>query len=113
VSAAAAWSYTSKATLWVLLGREDWTGKETYGAPVVFPCDYSAESVRMTDAKGVEFTTRQIIFTEHAGIKQGDMVLIGVSALDDPIAAGAMEVRAVTRYADTFDQVADDYKVLT
>jgi hypothetical protein len=113
VSAAAAWSYTSKATLWALLGREDWTGKEIYGAPAVFACDYSAESMRMTDAKGVEFTTRQIIFTERADIKQGDMVLIGASALGDPIAAGAMEVRAVMRYADTFDQVADDFKVVT
>jgi hypothetical protein len=113
VSAAASWSYTSKATLWARLARDDWSGQGIFSAPVQIACDYSAESLRMTDAKGVEFTTRQIIFTERAGIKQGDMVLIGVSALSDPIAAGAMEVRAVTRYADTFDQVADDYKVLT
>jgi hypothetical protein len=29
------------------------------------------------------------------------------------VAAGAFEVRAVTRYADTFDQAADDYRITT
>lgn len=113
MSAAARFSYTSKATHWPKTGFDDWTGVETYGAPVVIDCDYTAESVRMTDAKGVEFTTRQIILTEAAGIKQGDMILIGQSGEANPLTAGAFEVRAVTRYADTFDQQADDYKVIT
>lgn len=113
MSAAASWSYTSRATLWARTGRDDWTGQAGYAVPVQIVCDYTAESLRVTDAKGIEFTTKQIIFTERADIKQGDMILIGVSALADPIAAGAMEVRAVTRYADTFDQVADDYRVMT
>lgn len=113
MSAAASWSYTSKATLWARQVRDDWTGQAGYAAPVQIACDYTAESLRVSDAKGIEFTTKQIIFTERADIKQGDMILIGVSALADPIAAGAMEVRAVTRYADTFDQVADDYRVMT
>lgn len=113
MSAAASWSYTSTATHWPQSGRDDWTGARTWGAPVVFACDYSAESVRMTDVKGVEFTTRQIIHTERASIQQGDMVLIGASTNASPIAAGAFEVRAVTRYADTFDGLADDFKVVT
>lgn len=113
MSAASRWSLTSKATLWPLTGRDDWTGAQVFGAPVVIDCDYSAESVRMVDAQGVEFTTRQIIYTEQAGIKQGDRILIGESALADPLAAGAFEVRAVTRYADTFQNEADDYKVAT
>lgn len=110
MSSLARWSHTSTATHWTLTGFDDWTGAKTYGAPVTFACDYSAESVRMTDSKGVEFTSRQIIHTERATIVQGDMVLIGVHA-GDPITAKAMEVRAVTRYADTFEQLADDYKV--
>jgi len=61
MSAAAAWSYTSRATHWALTGVDDWTGAKTYSAPDVFACDYSAESTRMTDNKGVEFTTRQIL----------------------------------------------------
>jgi hypothetical protein len=113
MSAAAAWSYTSKATLWPLLGRDDWTGALLFGPPVVFACDYSAESLRLTDDAGVEFTTRQVLFTEFATAKQGDRVLIGESAEADPIAAGAFEVRAVTRYADTFDLAADDFRIAT
>lgn len=112
MSAAASWSYTSQATHWPLTGVDDWTGAKTYGAPVVFACDYSAESVRMTDANGVEFTSRQIIHTERASITQGDMVLIGEHS-GDPLTAGAFEVRAVTRFADTFDGLADDFKVAT
>lgn len=113
MSSLSQWSLTSKATLWPLTGFDDWTGEKTYGPPVVIDCDYSAESKRMTDAKGVEFTTRQIIYTERADIKQGDFILIGVSATASPIAAGAFEVRAITRDADTFDNVADDYTIAT
>lgn len=113
MSAAAAWSYTSTATLWPLIGRDDWTGLPSFGAPVTFACDYKAEAIRMTDALGIEFTTRQMLYTERADIKQGDMVLIGASTTADPRAAGAFEVRAVTRYADTFSQAADDYRVAT
>ena len=112
MSAAASWSYTSKATHWPLTGFDDWTGAKTYGAPVMFACDYSAESVRMTDTQGVEFTSRQIIHTERASIVQGDMVLIGAHT-GDPIAAKAFEVRAVTQFADTFENLTDDWKIAT
>ncbi len=113
MSAASRFSYTSQATYWPRIGFNDWTRVVTYGPPVVIACDYSAESVRLTDADGVEFTTRQIVFTEESAIKQGDMLVIGASDLASPQAAGAFEVRMVTRYADTFDQLADDYKVVT
>lgn len=113
MSSAARWSYTATATLWAFLSRDDWTGAVVYGPPEVIACDYSSESKRMTDALGVEFVTRQILWTERADIKQGDRVLIGVSVALDPVAAGALEVRAVTRDADTFQRVADDYTVAT
>ena len=114
MSAAASWSYTSTATLWPLLGKSDWGGKEAFGPPITFACDYSAKAERRTDARGVEFVTRQLLYTERAGIKQGDRVMIGDhSAQLDPLAAGALEVRAVQRYADTFDGVADDWEVST
>lgn len=113
MSAAASWSYTAAATLWPLLGRDDWTGVASFGPPEVIACDYSSESKRMTDAKGIEFTTRQILWTERADIKRGDRVLIGVSVDLDPVATGAHEVRSVKRGADTFDRLADDYTVMT
>ena len=113
MSASAAWSYTATATLWVLLGRDDWTGAVAYWAPQAVPCDYSAKAERRTDSTGIEFTTRQIIYTERADIKRGDRILIGATASLDPIAAGAAEVRSVRRYADTFDRLADDFEVAT
>jgi len=113
MSAAASWSYTARATLWPLLGRDDWTQVESFGPPQVIACDYSSESKRVADSKGVEFVTRQILWTERADIKQGDRVLIGESAEVDPITAGALEVRAVTRDADTFDRRADDFTIMT
>lgn len=112
MSALSRWSLTSTATHWAMTGFDDWTGSKNFGPPVTFACDYSAESKRMTDTKGVEFTTRQIIYTERASIVQGDMVLIGAHT-GDPITAKAFEVRAVTRDADTFDKLADDYTVAT
>jgi len=112
MSAASAWSLTSVCTHWALTGRDDWTGALTWGAPVTFACDYKAESKRMTDAQGVEFTSSQIIYTERASIKPGDRVLIGAHT-SGPVADGAWEVKAVKRYADTFDQAADDFEVIT
>lgn len=114
MSAAAAWSYTSTATHWPRTARDDWTGVDTWGSPVAFACDYKATSQRMTDGNGIEFTSRQQLFTERATIAQGDMVLIGDhTATSSPMTAGAFEVRAVTRYADTFNNAADDYMVAT
>lgn len=114
MSATASWSYTATATLWPWLGRDDWTGVESFGGPVLIACDYAAKAERRIDGRGVEFVTRQVIYTEHAGIKQQDRILIGDhSAQPDPLAAGALEVRAVNVSADVFDRVADDVEVLT
>lgn len=119
MSAAANWAYTAKATHWAVQGRNDWSGLVTYAAPVPFDCDYKSEAVRSADAggtspaTGVELALRQVIYTEYSAVKQGDFVLIGESAVADPVAAGAAEVRTVVRDADTFDRVADDFKILT
>lgn len=117
MSAAARWSYTATATHWPLLGKDDWTGANTYGPPVEFLCDYKADKVRTTDAGGVadsiELGYRQVFYTEYGAAKQGDFVLIGESAGADPVAAGAAEVRSVGRYADTFDRSADDFEIMT
>ncbi|WPB58640.1 hypothetical protein [Xylophilus sp. GOD-11R] len=113
MSSAASWSFTRTATLWPKLTRDDWTGQVTFGPPQIFACDYSAESKRVTDPAGVEFIARQIIYTEMSTAKQGDMVLIGESYLLSPIVAGALEIRAITRDSDTFEQAADDFTLFT
>ena len=113
MSASANWSYTSTATHWAQAGFDDWTGVKTWAAPVAFACDYKAAAQTMTDTNGQEFVSRQVLYTERSTIQPGDMVLIGTHAGDDPVIAGAAEVRSVTRYADTFDLVADDYMIAT
>mgnify|MGYP000399727695 CR=1 FL=1 len=114
MSAAASWSYTATATHWARASRDGWSGQMTFAAPVSVPCDYKSEARRMTDAAGVEFVSRHVLYTERSNIKRGDYVLIGASAATDPTTVqGAEEVKAVTRHADTFDRVADDYQVAT
>lgn len=113
MSAAAAWSYTATATLWVLQSAAAWSGAPTFAAPVTFRCDYSAEAKLRRDARGDEFTTQLLVYTERAGIKAGDRILLGTSSAADPIAAGALAVRSVLRQADVFDRAADDYEVAT
>jgi len=114
MSSAASWSYTSKATHWPLLTRGEWGAAMTFGAPVPFDCDYKAEAVTVTTSEGaVAFVSTQQLYTEKADIRLGDRVLIGESEAANPLAAGALEVKKVGRYADTFEQLRDDYEVLS
>ena len=113
MSSAARWSMTAQATHWALQSADGWTGVPVWAAPETFACDYTMDSRLMRDARGDEFTTREVIFTERATVRPGDRVLIGVSALLDPVAAGAREVRSVMRYGDTLERKADDYMLGT
>jgi hypothetical protein len=112
MSSAASWSYTSKATLWAAGARDAWGGAQTFAAPVVIACDYKATSELRRDANGEEFTSRLVIYTE-ATAKPGDFILIGESTNTNPIAAGAEKVRSVGRYADTFENIAEDFEIVT
>ena len=114
MSAAASWSYTSTATHWARVSRDDRTGAATFAAPVAFACDYSAEARTMVDQLGREFTSRLTLHTERSSIARGDFVAIGASSAADPnTVEGAQEVLMVGRDADTFDGRADDYRVVT
>lgn len=112
MSAAASWSYGATATLWKRLSRDDWAGTVAYAAPVQLLCDYSAKAERRTDVRGREFVSSLVIYTERADVAPGDRVALGAHTLADPLAAGAVEVRAVQRSADTFDRAADDFELV-
>lgn len=112
MSAAANWSYTATATLWKKLDEDEY-GKPTYGAPIQILCDYGGDIKASKSDVGIEFVVKDTIWTEYALAEMGDFVLIGTSLSDDPLAAGADEVRHVIRYADTFDRVAEDFAILT
>ena len=113
MSDVARWANTARATVWAKVARDDWTGAESWAAPRLIWCDYSAKAMPMTAASGEAFVSRQVIYTEDPDVKPGDMVLIGVSGLSDPVKAMAEPVRSVTRYGDTFSRAADDYIVAT
>ena len=113
MSSAAAWANTAVATLWPLVNPPDWSGAPAFGAPEPFSCDYIGKTMMATNSAGREFVSRLQLFTERADIKEGDRVLIGWTTEANPVAAGSFEVKAVTRYGDTFERVADDYVVLT
>jgi hypothetical protein len=111
---ASSWSYRQTATLWRLAATAEWGGQTTYTLAGQFLCDHSAESRRMASASGDEFVSRLLIYTSLPDIKQGDMVLVGVSELADPFAAGAQEVRAVASWADTFKaEGSPDFRIAT
>lgn len=110
MSAAASWSYTAKATWWSLLSRDPGSRAPVYGPPVLIDCDYGSKSTPMVDGAGDPVAVNQVIYTERSDIKYDDMLLIGISAVADPVAAGGRAVRAKARSADTFERKADDYE---
>ena len=111
MSAAANWSYTGQATIWPQLAREDWSGGVTFGAPVQIACSYKAATKTRTDARGREYTSTMEFYTEHAAANPGDKIAIGVHTGNPP--PDAREIRDVLRSQDIFDNVADDYRLIT
>ena len=59
------------------------------------------------------FIAKNTFWTEYDKASQGDYILIGKSSELDPIKAGASEIKHITRYADTFERLADDYVLTT
>lgn len=114
MSAVANWSYTARATVWPLIGRDDKTGKLTFGLPVVIDCGYGCESKTVFDGNGRQLVSNLTVYTEWPDGKRGDYVALGEYLLaTDPLAAKAREVAIVERYEDTFGRVADDYALVT
>lgn len=113
MSSAAAWANTAVATHWPLISAPEWDGASQFGPPMPFACDYKGANKLATNSSGREFVSRLQIYTERADIKEGDRVIIGWTTEPDPAKAGAFEVKAVTRYGDTFERLTDDYVVMT
>lgn len=112
MSAAANWSYTAPATLWALQSRDGLSGAEAFAAPVQFLCDYSTSVRSGRGSSGDERIGGLKVYTERAGIKRGDRILIGASTAANPLGLDTLEVKDVLRDADTFGRVADDFTVV-
>ena len=111
MSSLSAWSLTHTATYWPIASRHDWDGSAVYGPPIVVPCDYKMDTRTAMDSRGNEFVLRMTVYTE-SDIPIGSRVVLREEATPYPT-DDAQEVRAVVRYADVFDGIADDFEVLT
>lgn len=112
MSSAANWAYTAIATIWCVIGENEY-GTKTFYPPKLICCDYGLDSaIRLGDI-GTGFVIKNTFWTEYSGANQGDFILIGKSLELDPIKAGADEIKHIIRYADTFERLADDYALIT
>lgn len=118
MSSVARWTYTAKATIWRVASENEY-GNKTFYPPEYIDCDYGLDtkiagllSIGVSGI-GSEFSTANTFWTEYANASQGDYILIGESSELDPIKAGASEIKHITRYADTFERLADDYVLTT
>lgn len=108
------WSYKQTATLWRLVAQDAWAGQKTHQLAGLFLCDHAKDERRAATARGDEFVAKLMVFTSLPGIKQGDMIAVGISNEPDPYKAGAQEVTAVNSWADTFEaEGAQDFKLTT
>ena len=113
MSSVARWTYTAKATIWRVDGENEY-GTKTFHPPEYIDCNYGLDSAIAESAGvGMVFVAKNTFWTEYANANQGDYILIGESSELDPIKAGASEIKHITRYADTFERLADDYALMT
>lgn len=113
MSSVANWSYTAAATIWRILGTDEYGDPLGWSTPEVIMCDYEGGLSKRIGSLGSEIVVKNTIWTEYSSATAGDYLLIGESAELDPVAAGADEIRQVIRYADTFERLADDYALIT
>lgn len=107
------WSYTQPCTIWHKTGADKY-GKPTFGAPVEIMCDYGFNADISTDAKGNEIVQKNTFWTEYVGAKVGDYIMIGVSVVADPLAAGANQILNVINYGNTFQRAEPpDFALVT
>lgn len=107
------WSYTAKFTIWRVTGKSSPYNKPIYAAPETYLCDYQGGISAALGDVGMDISRANTIWTEFANAAIGDYVLIGESTEADPLLAGADLVMFVTRYADTFHRVAEDFAIVT
>ncbi|WP_392565811.1 hypothetical protein RHO15_09615 [Utexia brackfieldae] len=114
MSSLANWSYTAKATIWRYSGKDEYS-KKIFMPPEIIMCTYGNDAKLTQGLSGVgrEFVLKDTFWTEYDKAKKGDYILLGESAVTNPQEAGAAEIVHVLRDADVFEQIADDYTLIT
>lgn len=77
MSSISRWSYTSKATVWPLLGRNQSAGGSTYGEPYQIACTWIGKAEARINNDGKEFISRVQFFHEDARVKYMDKIAKG------------------------------------
>ncbi|MBD1228321.1 hypothetical protein [Xenorhabdus griffiniae] len=113
MSSVANWAYTAPCTFWKQLGTDEYGRPLGYEAPKIIQCDYQGGLSSKLSGVGTELVAKNTFWTEFADASIGDYILIGESPDPNPVAAGADEIKFTTRYADTFERLADDYVLVT
>lgn len=112
MSSIARWTYKNKATVKPLLSTDDWSGERVYGEPFEIACNWIAdakqerESGGQSGARGAEFISQHIIYTEDPRPKFMDMISLGDSGVWEEIRSRVDWEMAL--FADT-----PDYKLVT
>jgi hypothetical protein len=113
MSSVANWSYTAPCTFWKQLGTDEYGQALGYETPQIIMCEYQGGLSSKITGVGTELIAKNTFWTEFAEAATGDYILIGESSDPDPIAAGADEIKLISRYADTFERLTDDYALVT
>lgn len=99
MSSAAAWSYSNRATVTPLMGRDDFRGGVTWGEPYEIACTWTGQSesvsVAVDGGRVEEYVARNIIWTEDKRPKKGDKIRLhahGAAASEE------QTIRDVTEY---------------
>ncbi|BET97295.1 hypothetical protein [Xenorhabdus taiwanensis] len=113
MSSIASWGYTAPCTFWKRLGTDEYGRPLGYEAPQIIMCEYQGGLSSKLSGVGTELIAKNTFWTEFADASTGDYILIGKSSNPNPIAADADEIKYITRDADTFDRLVDDYVLVT
>ncbi|ULG01316.1 hypothetical protein phiA005_0063 [Aeromonas phage phiA005] len=87
---------TLKCTYWLKAGHDDWTGQDTYSAPVVARCWYKKDFKLIRNERGEEVAAKAMYLSDElTPVTNGSYIAFGESTGLDPIAAGASVVIGV------------------
>lgn len=109
MSETANWSYTNTAKVKRLIELDQWDGVAIYDDPYTIACTWSAKSEQMRDDKGMEFVSKNEIFTEDPRPKHLDMILLN----GDDEQTGWQEIRSVTGWDMSPFEEEPDFKLVT
>ena len=87
---------TLKCTYWLKTGHDDWTGQDTYSAPVVARCWYKKDFKLIRNERGEEVAAKATYLSDElTPVTNGSYIAFGESTGLDPIVAGASVVIGV------------------